>query len=153
MSDSQNQCETFDELLIRYVDGEASEEESQELRRHVAECDRCREELRAHQKLRNLAVALGPIEPPEELWDEYVQGVYNRMERGIGWVLLVVGAVAAALVGAWLYATEFLLAGEAPVVLKVGLTAVIVGFVVLLVSVYRQRHREARTDRYREIIR
>jgi len=153
MSDSQNPCEAFDELLIRSVDGEASEEETRKLRDHVAECGRCREELRAHQKLRDLALELGRIQPPEELWDEYVQGVYKRMERGVGWLLLVIGAAALALVGAWSYVTDFLLAGEAPVLLKVGCTAAIAGFVVLLVSVYRQRRREARTDRYREVIR
>jgi len=153
LNDGRKRCQAFDETLVRYVDGEATEEEADALRRHVAECGRCREELRAHQKLRNLAEDLGRIEPPEELWDEYVQGVYNRMERGFGWLLVVVGAVALALVGGWRYVTGFLLDPEVGWFEKVGLTGLIVGLLALLFSVYRQRRRETRTDRYKEIVR
>ncbi len=105
LNNGRKACANFDEMLIRYVDGEATEEETQALRRHIAECERCREELRAHQKLRDLAQDLGRVEPPEELWDEYVQGVYNRMERGFGWVFVVVGGLVLVLVGAWRYVT------------------------------------------------
>ncbi len=153
MNNGRKACASFDEVLIRYVDGEASEEEIQTLREHVAECERCREELRAHQKLRNRAQDRGRVEPPEELWDEYVQGVYSRMERGFGWVFVVVGVLALALVGAWRYVTGFLLDADVGVLEKVGLTGLIVGLAALLLSVYRQRRREARTDRYKEIIR
>ncbi len=153
MNDGRKACQAFDEMLIRYVDGEATEEQADALRRHVAECGRCREELRAHQKLRDLAHGLGRIEPPEELWDEYVQGVYDRTERGFGWVFVLLGALVLALVGAWRYVRGFLLDPEVGWFEKVGLTGLILGLVVLLVSVYRQRRRESRTDRYKEIIR
>lgn len=153
MSDEQKPCADFDETLIRYVDGEATEAEVERLRSHLARCARCREELRAHQKLRDLARDLWPAQPPEELWDEYVQGVYDRMERGLGWVLTVVGAAVLAAVGVWRYVTGFLLRSGVGWPLKVGLTALILGLVLLLVSVYRQRRREARSDRYREVIR
>ena len=109
MTDEPPDCQAFDERLVRYVDGELAEPEVKELRRHLTQCTRCREELRTHQKLRDLARDLWRIEPPEELWDEYVQGVYGRMERGLGWVLLIVGAVALTLVGLWYYVTAFLL--------------------------------------------
>jgi len=153
LNNGRKACANFDEVLVRYVDGEATEEEVQTLREHVAECERCREELRAHQKLRDLAQDLGRVEPPEELWDEYVQGVYNRMERSFGWVFVVAGGLLLALVGAWRYVTRFLLDRDVGVLAKVGLTVLIVGLAALLLSVYRQRRREARTDRYKEIVR
>jgi len=130
-----------------------AEAEVEKLRRHLERCTRCQEELRVHQKLRDLARDLWRVEPPEELWDEYVDGVYNRMERGLGWVLLIVGAVVLALVGLWYYVTDFLLDPGQGVFEKAGLTVLIAGLVVLFVSVYRKRRREARTDRYREVIR
>ena len=153
MSDEKEPCARFDEVLIRYIDGEATEAEVERLQGHLARCGRCREELRAHQKLRDLARDLWPVEPPEELWDEYVQGVFERMERGLGWVLVVVGAVVGAGVGAWHYVTGFLLRSGVGWPLKVAVTALILGLTLLLVSVYRRRRREARSDRYKEVIR
>ena len=71
----------------------------------------------------------------------------------IGTLAISKNGLVLALVGAWRYVRGFLLDPEVGIVEKVGLTGLILGLVVLLVSVYRQRRREARTDRYKEIIR
>lgn len=73
--------------------------------------------------------------------------VTARTTRGIGWLLLIGGGVA--VLGFALY--EFLLAETDAPLLKWGLIAFYVGWGVLLLAVIRQRIRERKTDRYKDV--
>ena len=70
-----------------------------------------------------------------------------RTTRGIGWLLLIGGGVAA--VGYGLY--EFVLAETDAPVLKWGLIAFYVGWGVLFLAVLRQRLLARKTDRYKDV--
>ncbi len=91
---------------------------------------------------------LGIEPPPEEVWDTFLEGVYNRAERQTGWFVFIVGAVALAAFGVYLFVVE----PWASAALKLLIATPIVGLLIVFISVLRQRLFVAKTDRYsREI--
>ncbi len=96
------------------------------------------------------AAALAPDDPPEEVWDTFLDRVYNRLERKTGWVVFVVGALALTVFGIVLFVTQ----PWASALTKLLLAVPVVGLAILFVSVLRQRLEVAKTDRYtKEVIR
>ncbi|HBX38258.1 MAG TPA: hypothetical protein DEG76_13625, partial [Pseudohongiella sp.] len=53
------------------------------------------------KRTREVTVASRFKEPSPEVWDNYWQGVYRRVERGIGWILFSLGAIVLMFYGAW----------------------------------------------------
>ena len=71
--------------------------------------------------------------------------------QNIGLGLLLIGLAGMLGVGVY-YALEALFASDdMPLVLRLSITAVIVGFVLLVASVIRDRIRESKTERFEEV--
>lgn len=66
----------------------------------------------------------------------------------LGWVLL--GAGAAALAGFWAYYVIGAVLTEAPVLVRLGIAAVVAGVAFLLASVIRDRIRERKSEHFEE---
>ncbi len=62
--------EGFGEELSGYLDGVLPEPRRRAVEEHLAECSRCAEALEDLRALRAAARALGPIDPPRDLWPE-----------------------------------------------------------------------------------
>ena len=77
--------------------------------------------------------------PPDEVWDDYQTGVFQRLERGIGWILLSVGATVLLTWGAWEWVQALMADNELPGFVRWAILALVAGLVVLLVSVLRER--------------
>jgi hypothetical protein len=141
--------ERAEELICKVVDGCATAAEKEELRA-MARSD---PEVKAEWDQQQTAVATIRSVGLRELQDEEVEAfsrsVYSRLECRVGWLLIGGGLLA--LTGFILY--EMLTDPEVHSVLRVGLAAVIVGFVLLLSGVWRCRRRVARTDAYKEVVR
>ena len=88
---------------------------------------------------------------PEMFWDEYWENVYNRIERGLGWILFSLGAIILLSYGAYELLKEFFLNPKEPLIEKVGLGLLIVGFIVVFVSVLREKLMVRKIDKYRRI--
>ena len=142
-------CEEYHILISGCLDGELDESARLKLEEHTQGCAPCRRELDAMKCLVvGTSAALAFEEPPEEIWESFLDSVYNRLERRTGWILLVLGLVSLAAYGVVLY----WLLPWAPGPTKVFLALPAGGLLVLFVSVLRQRLRVAKTDRYsREI--
>lgn len=93
--------------------------------------------------------SVGLPELQDEVVERFTHNVYNRLECRVGWGLVLGGL--AALFGFILY--EILTEPEVSSVLRVGLVAICIGFVLLVSGVWRCRRRVARTDPYREVMR
>ena len=141
-------CEEIGDRLMAYLDDELSDEERTQMENHLTSCEPCREDIRAYRRMRELSRQLRLREPPPEFWDEYPQGVVNRLGRGIGWMLIIGFGVVLTL-----YGIGCLWISEVPLLVKACVTGVLLGFGILLLTLVRQRLREAKTDRYKEIIR
>lgn len=99
----------------------------------------------------------GPeLEPRPDDWDDAAMdrfwlGVYSRLERGLAWTL--VSASAAVLLGYWAYefATEFMADASVPMIVRFGTAGLLLGILLLLLGVIRERIRARSTDPFRRV--
>lgn len=127
-----------------YLDGELTREEIETVERHVAGCPSCREEFNKMKRMVDAVAGLRIEAPPDEVWETFLEGVYNRIERRTGWALLIIGLAALTVYGVYVFLTE----PWCSALMKMLVATPVAGLAVLFVSVLRERLFVARTDRY-----
>ncbi|MDT8437268.1 MAG: hypothetical protein RRA92_11010 [Gemmatimonadota bacterium] len=139
------------ELLMRSLDGELTDADRRELDALLAADPDLRAERDRLARLREVAMGMRLRNPPEETWDGYWNGVYARLERGVGWILVSLGAILAGGWAVWTGVRGLLADPSLPGFVKAGILALGLGLVILLVSVARHRLFVFRTDPYKDI--
>ena len=139
------------ELLMGYLDGELEEDDERAIEERLREDPELRREERDFRRMKQLMDGIDFLEPTEAEWRAHWSVIYNRLERGIGYLLLSVGSLILLLTGAWHFLNDFLLDPEQPLLLRVGVGTAVAGGVFLGVSVVRERIRVYRYDRYNEV--
>ncbi len=141
--------EEYRVLISGYLDNELEPEVRAELEAHLEECPRCQRELDTMKRLFwGTSAAFAADDLPQETWDEFLDNVYNRLERKTGWVVFVFGVLCLALFGAYV----FLMEPWTSALVKLMVATPVAGLAILFVSVLRQRLENLKTDRYtREI--
>jgi predicted anti-sigma-YlaC factor YlaD len=137
--------------LMGYLDGELDEPRRRELEAHLDGCDECRRE---RDRFRSLKEVMDPMkfkEPSDQMWDEYWTGVYNRLERGLGWIFVSIASIVLISYGLIEWIKVMLGASDVPLLIRGGIVFLVVGIVVLLVSVVRERLFLYRRERYKEV--
>jgi predicted anti-sigma-YlaC factor YlaD len=140
-------CARYRELTMASLDGEICAGDSAELEAHLAECPDCR---RQYEEIRKVSELMDEIElpkPSEEDMMKYWPSVYAKIERGAGWGLLVIGAVIWLGYGVFLFITDPTVGS----LTKFLVALPIVGLLVLLISVVRERIAVGKTERYKEV--
>ena len=143
--------EKFKIMLAGYIDGELEPNEKTELEQHLKGCDECRKELEVFHKLKEVTGAMKYADIPEHVWDNYWRGLYRRFELGVGWKMLSIGVMVVLGFGLFELIKGFFLNPAEPILLKIGVAALGIGFIVLLVSVLRERIFAHKRDRYGEV--
>jgi len=138
------ECESFRLLMSGCLDGELTADDRGRLEGHLASCGVCREEFGRMKRLVEATSGLRVDEPPEEVWETFMDGVYNRMERQTGWIVFIVGAAALAVFGIYLFLVE----PWGSALVKLLIATPVVGLAVVFISVLRERLSVAKTDRY-----
>lgn len=138
-------CEENEVLISGYLDGELGEEEARKLEAHLEECSVCRREYHAMKQLVvGTTRAMKMESPPKEIWDTFLDGIFNRMERKTGWFLLIAGSAILSFYGIYVFYSD----PWGSALVKILITVPCTGLLLLFISVLRQRLRIARTDRY-----
>jgi hypothetical protein len=140
-------CARARELLMARLDGEITPDDLALLERHLDACEECRSEFKEMGELAGLVGEIRLARPSEEDMMRYWPSVYARIERGMGWGLLATGAVIWVGYGVYAFLTDPMT--EALTKLLVALP--VVGIVMLLVSVIRERYHVSKTERYEEV--
>ena len=142
-------CDKFQPLMMEYLDGELDQEARKLVDQHLAGCRSCRREWDSLKKLKNITSSMQLAQPEEEImyWDQ----VYNRIERGLGWIFVSIGAIILLAYGAFHFVRDFLQDSQEPLVIKIGVTSAILGAIILFISVLRERLFIRKTDKYKEI--
>jgi hypothetical protein len=138
-------------LLSALLDNELSPTEKQAVAEHLTSCDECRREYSKLLKLKEVTSDMRYFDLPDKLRAGYWRGIYNRIERNTGWVFFSFGAILLLAFGAWELLNKFFLNPEPPLLLKIGVGALIIGVIILIVSVGRERLFARAHDRYEEI--
>ncbi len=143
--------DAYKHLLMGYLDSELTELEACRVEQHLRECPDCRRELEDFRKLKEVTQNMRVLTPDAKSWEEYWSHVYNRLERRIGWIFLSVGAIMIASYGLYDLVAVFLLRSNVPLLVRIGIAALVIGFCTLLISVLRERIFMARMDKYERI--
>lgn len=151
MNQTRYSEERVRELLTGALDGELTPEMRAEFDKLLAAQPELRDEWRRLTRVKEVTESMRLRKPPEETWDRYWNSVYSRLERGIAWILVSLGAIVVVSYGAWYGVRDLLADAGLPWFVKGGILALLVGLVILLVSVIRHRIFVSRTDPYKDI--
>ncbi len=138
-------------LMMAALDGEISPGDAEELEQGLAADGELRQEWESMRRVKEVTGEMGFRNPPEEIWDRYWTSVYNRTERGVGWILASVGAIVLAGYAAWEIVQQILASSGIPWAIKLAIFAVALGGIILVVSVAREKFFTWRKDPYKEI--
>ncbi len=145
--------ERFERLMMGALDGELTSAEEQEFDNILATDSDLKKEFEQYKKLKKATTTMRFKAPPPEVWDNYWLGVYNKMERGIGWLIFTIGAVILLTYGGFKAVEAVINDPGLAFIAKVGILLTIGGLAVLFVSVAREKFFTRKHDPYKEIIR
>jgi len=151
MSKKTLTCEQAQIRIMGLLDEELSAAEAQELNEHLEICPVCRAQYDEFSGLRKGTAEMKFKKLPEMYWDEYWTHVYNRMERGISWVLVSIGFIILFAYGSYDVLQDFYMNPAKPVLMKIGVGLFSLGIIVLFVSVLREKIMVRKLDKYRSI--
>ena len=144
-------CHDYKDLLMGYLDNELSNEQKRQFEEHLSGCSECKEELKNFQKLKTITDEVTLVEPEDRIWQDYWSGIYNRIERGVGWIVFSVAAIILTIYGGYKLIEEMIKDPNIEMMLKIGLLVLIAGLAILFVSVLRERLYFWKKDRYKDI--
>ncbi len=144
-------CQESIILISGRLDGELTPEQELELEKHLETCELCRKEFEELSKLKEVTADMRFTDLPDRYWAGYWNDIYNRLERGLGWIFVSISAIIILGFGAWELFNEFLMNQAVPILLRFGVGAGIIGLVILLVSVFRERLFAKKHERYEEV--
>ena len=144
-------CRDFKDIMMAYLDDELDDEQRCSLEEHLRSCRQCSREMDEFRRLKKLTDSVAFVEPEDRLWDQYWSGVFNRIERGLGWALFSVAAILLSIFGGFKMVEAVIKDPQIGVLLKIGILALIAGLSILLVSVARERLFFRQRDRYKDV--
>lgn len=144
-------CEDYKDLMMGYLDEELSAEQIRSFEEHLTTCKQCSSQLQEFRQLKAITDQMTLIEPEDRLWQQYWDGIYNRIERGIGWIIFSVAAILLTIYGGFKAIEDLITDPTVGLLLKIAMLALLVGLAILFVSVLRERIFFWSKDRYRNV--
>jgi hypothetical protein len=144
-------CHDFKDLMMGYLDNELSDESRRRFEEHVDGCPECARELEEFKRLKIITDEVTLVEPEDRLWQDYWNGVYNRIERGVGWIIFSIAAILLTIYGGFRAIEAIIRDPKIEFIFKAGLLALLVGLAILFVSVLRERIYFWKKDRYKDV--
>ncbi|MBW2623391.1 MAG: zf-HC2 domain-containing protein [Deltaproteobacteria bacterium] len=140
-------CQKYQGLLMGLLDQELTPEETVEVNGHLTRCENCRKEYEELRRASGKIEAVSFIEPQDEVLEQLWKSPYSRLTRNSGLLLVLGGVLLLIIYGIF----EFVRSGEEAVIPKIGVVAVLIGCVILLLSVLRERIHTYKADPYKEV--
>jgi hypothetical protein len=141
----------FRVLVMKAVDGDLSESEKVIFKSLITQNPIYNKEWQDFKKLKNITDKVELIEPVQEEWDMYWSNVYNRIERGLAWLLLSSGAIIILGYGAFKFIEALFPAPNIHIIIKVGIFLLLGGLSALAFSIIREKIFIYKSDPYKEI--
>lgn len=138
-------------MLAGYIDGELTDEERIAFEIELNNDPQLKAQLEEFMKLKHLTSNMKYADLPDEVWESYWASIYKKLERGIGWILFSVGAIALLSFGVITSLMNMYLDPQVTLFIKIAVTALTLGTVVLLVSFLRERLFAYKRERYSEV--
>lgn len=153
MNETASDCQQVRILLMALLDGEISLEQEKQVHDHLNKCAACARQYESFVKLKKRTGAMKFKQLSDIYWDDYWNQVYNKIERGISWILISIGAIILLCFAVYDLLENFFYDPSQPVLLKIGTGVMAVGLIVLFVSTLREKIMVRKVDKYRSITR
>ena len=140
-------CEEFQGLLMGLIDRELEPDEARRVNDHLLRCAGCREEYEQLRMASKNIEAVSFVEPSDEALATLWNRPYSRSAKNSGIILVLAGWLALIIYGMY----EFFTDKSEATIPKVATAAVLTGFIILLISVIRDRLKTYKTDPYKEV--
>ena len=150
-NDPVRERQHLEQLMMAALDDELAEGERAELEIALERDSVLRAEWNRLQRLQEVTRMTRILTPADETWGGYWESVYNRLERGTGWLLAGAGALVLALYGLWSMLQEMMADTSLPGFVKVAVFCLVSGLLILSVSALREKLFTHRHDPYKEI--
>jgi ferric-dicitrate binding protein FerR (iron transport regulator) len=150
-SGDQHNQQRIRELMMAQLDGETTPEQDADVALWIQADPALHKEFQQMKSLKTLARQQRPDDLPAEKWDQYWLGIYPRLERGVAWVLMSIGALVLILFGSWEIAREWILSPDIPLWIKAAGISFWSGLTILLISVVREKWFLHKQERYKDI--
>ena len=144
-------CEDYKDLMMGYLDEELSAEQIRHFEEHLKTCKECTAQLQEFRQLKAITDQMTLIEPEDRLWQQHWDGIYNRVERSIGWIIFSVAAILLTIYGGFKAIEELIKDPTVGLFFKIAMVALIAGLAILFVSVLRERIFFWSKDRYKNV--
>ena len=144
-------CEDYKDLMMGYLDDELSAEQIHRFEEHLKTCKECTAQLQEFRQLKAITDQMTLIEPEDRLWQQYWDGIYNRVERSIGWIIFSVAAILLTIYGGFKAIEELIKDPTVGLFFKIAMVTLIAGLAILFVSVLRERIFFWSKDRYKNV--
>ena len=151
MRKSKITCDQAKILMMGLLDNELHPSDKKSITDHLAECQSCHEHYQSFHQLKEGAATMKFKALPEVYWDDYWTHIYNRLERGIAWILVSIGFIVVFLFLGYQFVESFLIDQNQPIILRLGASVLGIGLIVLFVSVAREKLMVRSVDKYRGI--
>lgn len=83
--------------------------------------------------------------------DIYWDKLFNRIERAVGWFFFVTGLIILVSFVLYQFVMTLIKDAQISVILKIGILSVILGFVILVFSIIREKIVLSKKDKYTEV--
>lgn len=137
--------------VMAYIDGELPESEMKAVKKEIDTDEKYKQAYLSLMKVKEVTREMKFRKLPEMYWDDYWTQIYNRIERGISWVLISVGTIIVILFLLWQFIEKIIADKNIHVLLKTGIFLIMAGLIVLIISVLREKLMVRKVDKYREV--
>lgn len=141
----------FIALMEKYFSNEISGEEKSELDQLLKSSKELHSEFEEQKRIKEVLKKMKLKNPSREVWDSYWLGIYNRLERGLAWIVISVGAIIFFGYASFEIVNAFIKDTQAPMLAKIGISLLALGGLILLFSLIREKIFTSKRDKYKEI--
>lgn len=140
-------CEHYKGLLAGLLDGELTADEAAEVNNHLIRCASCRADYEQLRQTENRLERISFIEVSDEAARAFWRLPYSRALRNAS-LFMIIGGYAALLLYGFI---TWLMQGTEGLFQRLSLSAIVIGFLVLLGLLIVERISVYQTDPYKEI--
>jgi hypothetical protein len=140
--------EEIQQLMMKVVDAVASPEEERALAEAIEGNERWSAELRAFKKIKEVTENMQFKELPDSYWSGYWKDIYSRIERALAWILISIGLMIILGFSAYMGLSQFYSNPEISVMMKIGVSLAVLGGIIMIVSIVRERLFARKHERY-----
>jgi len=151
MNKTSISCEEMSLNIMALLDEELNEDKIGDVKKHLETCEKCSIDYASIKKVKEVTAKMKFKKLPEFYWDDYWKHIYNRLERGLSWLFLSLGAIIILCFAGWEILDKLIVNQEVHPILKWGIFIFLIGIIILIISILREKLMVRRVDKYREI--